>query len=96
MRRLEYFPGEKIILFHSPPVCRLDVSNGEHCGILLVNEIIEAVSPALVVCGRAKSGQGMIKMGKTTVVNPGPLFDGNYAVVDFPSMEIRFGNLDHL
>jgi Icc-related predicted phosphoesterase len=96
LRRLQYFPGEKILLFHTPPVCRLDLSEGEHCGMLLINEIIEAVSPSLVVCGRATSGQGTIKMGKTTVVNPGPLFKGNYAVVDFPSMETRFGNLDNL
>ena len=95
LRRLEYFPGEKILLFHSPPVSRLDVSDGEHFGMLLVNEIIETVSPALVVCGRAKSGQGVVKMGKTTVVNPGPLNQGHYAVVDYPSMEIRFGNLDN-
>ena len=72
------------------------MSDGEHYGMLLVNEIIETVSPALVVCGRAKSGQGVVKMGKTTVINPGPLNQGHYAVVDYPSMEIRFGNMDNL
>lgn len=96
LRRLKYFPGEKILMFHSPPVCRLDMTEDEHCGVLLLNEIIEAVSPVLVFCGRAKSGQGVVKMGKTTVLNPGPLFMGNYAVVDYPTMEIRFGNLDNL
>ncbi len=94
LRRLEYFPGDKILLFHSPPVCRLDMSDGEHCGVLLINEIIERVSPTLVICGRAKLGQGLVKMGKTTVVNPGPLFQGNYAVVDFPSLDVRFGNME--
>jgi Icc-related predicted phosphoesterase len=93
LRRLEYFPGEKILLFHSPPVCRLDVSNGEHYGILLINEIIERVSPQLVMCGRAKSGQGMVKLGNTVVVNPGPLCEGNYAIIDYPSLEIQFKNL---
>ncbi len=94
LRRLQYFPGEKILIFHTPPVSRLDLSDGEHCGILLVNEIIELVSPGLVLCGRAKSGQGVVKMGGTTVVNPGPLFEGNYAMIDYPSKEIRFGNLN--
>src|SRR5258708_4249153 len=40
LRRLEYFPGEKILLFNSPPVCRLDQSEDEHCGVLIINEII--------------------------------------------------------
>jgi hypothetical protein len=70
------------------------MSDGEHCGVLLINEIIERVSPTLVICGRAKLGQGLVKMGKTTVVNPGPLFQGNYAVVDFPSLDVRFGNME--
>lgn len=90
LRRLEYFPGEKILLFHSPPVCRLDNSDGEHCGVLLINEIIEKVSPRLVLCGRARSGQGTVKMGTAVVVNPGPLSGGNYAVIDYPSLDVEF------
>lgn len=96
LRRLEYFPGEKILLFHSPPVCRLDMSDGEHCGVLLINELIERVSPRLVLCGRAKSGQGKVKLGGSVVVNPGPFFDGHYAVIDFPSLEVQFKNVKSL
>jgi Icc-related predicted phosphoesterase len=96
MRRVELFPGEKILMFHSPPVCRLDLSDGEHCGVLLVNEIIERVSPKLVFCGRAKSGQGAVKLGTAVVVNPGPLFEGHYAVVDYPSLRVQFKNLRSL
>jgi len=96
LRRLEYFPGEKILLFHSPPVCRLDQSDGEHCGILLINEIIERVSPKLVLCGRAWSGQGAVKLGTAAVVNPGPLYEGHYAVIDYPSLDVQFKNLKNL
>ncbi len=96
LRRLEYFPSDKILLFHSPPVCRLDLSEGKHCGVLLINEIIERVSPKLVFCGRAKSGQGTVRMGNTTVVNPGFLEDGHYAVIDFPSLEVQFKNLKNI
>jgi Icc-related predicted phosphoesterase len=91
-RRLQYFTGDKILLFHSPPVCRLDVSEGEHCGVLLINEMIEKLSPKLVVCGRATSGQGMVKMGGAVIVNPGPVSKGHYAVVDFPSLTVEFKN----
>jgi len=96
LRRLEYFPGEKILLFHSPPVCRLDLSDGEHCGVLLINELIEKVSPRLVLCGRAKSGQGTVKLGGSVVVNPGPFFEGHYAVIDYPSLDVQFKNVKTL
>ena len=96
LRRVEYFPGEKILLFHSPPVCRLDKSGDEHCGVLLINELIEKVSPRLVVCGRAVSGQGTVKLGTAVVVNPGPYFDGHYGVIDYPSMDVQFKNVKSL
>ncbi len=93
LRLLEYFPGEKILLFHSPPVCRLDHSDGEHFGVLLINEIIERVSPQLVLCGRARSGQGTVKLNDTVVINPGPLNEGHYVIIDYPSLSIQFKNL---
>lgn len=96
MRRIEYFPGEKILLFHSPPVCRLDKSGDEHTGVLLINEIIERVSPQLVFCGRATSGQGTVKLGSAVVVNPGPFFEGHYAVIDYPSLAVQFKNVKSL
>jgi len=96
LRRLEYFPGEKFLLLHSPPVSRLDLSDGEHCGVLLINELIEKVSPKLVMCGRAKKGQGTVKMGPAVVVNPGPFFDGHYAVIDYPSLSVQFKNVKNL
>lgn len=96
LRRVEYFPGEKILLFHSPPVCRLDKSGNEHCGVLLINELIEKVTPKLVICGRAVSGQGTVKLGSAVVVNPGPLYEGHYAVIDYPSMGVQFKNVKSL
>jgi len=93
LRRLEYFPGEKILLFHSPPVCRLDLSENGHCGVLLINELIERVSPKLVLCGRATLGQGMVKLGGSVIVNPGPFFQGHYATIDYPSLDVQFKNV---
>lgn len=93
MRRVEYFPGEKILLFNSPPVSRLDKSGDEHMGVLMINEIIERVSPRLVLCGRASSGQGMVKLGNAVAVNPGPFFEGHYAVIEYPSMNVQFKNV---
>jgi len=96
LRRLEYMPGEKILLFHSPPVCRLDQGDEERVGVLLINEIIERVAPKLLVCGMAEKGQGAVKLGGTHVVNPGPLNQGHYAIVEYPAMEVRFENLVNL
>lgn len=93
LRRLEYYPGEKILLFHSPPVCRLDRSEGGHCGVLFINELIEKLSPRLVLCGRSLEGQGAVQLGPAKVVHPGPLKDGHYAVIDYPSLEVQFRNL---
>lgn len=96
LRRLEFFPGEKVLMFHTPPVCRLDLMNGDHCGVLLINELIERISPKLVLCGKARSGQGVVRMGPAHVVNPGNLADGHYAVIDYPSFEVSFKNLSAL
>jgi Icc-related predicted phosphoesterase len=96
MRRLEYMPGDKILLFHSPPVCRLDQGEEERVGVLLINEIVEKVAPKLLVCGMAEKGQGSVRLGGTLVVNPGPLNQGHYAVVDYPALDVRFENLINL
>jgi hypothetical protein len=74
-------------------VCRLDVAEGEHLGMLFVNDLIEKVTPKLLVCGQANSSPGKVRLGTTTVVNPGPLYQGQYAVVDYPSCEARFERL---
>jgi len=93
MRRLPYMPGEKIVLTYSPPVSRLDIADGERLGVIFVNELIEKAEPKLLVCGRAHSGQGKVVMGPTVVVNPGALFKGQFAVVEYPSFETRFERL---
>lgn len=92
-RHLAYMPGDKVLLTYTPPVCRLDQADGERLGMLFVNDLIEKVNPVLLVCGQAHSSPGQVKLGATTVVNPGALFKGQYAVVDFPSCETRLDKL---
>jgi Icc-related predicted phosphoesterase len=92
-RHLPYMPGEKVLMTYTPPVCRLDQADGERLGMLFVNELIEKVGPRLLVCGQAHSSPGKVKLGTATVVNPGPLYKGQYAVVDYPSCEARFERL---
>ena len=62
----------------------------------MINELIERVTPKLVLCGRAQSGQGVVQLGQTLVVNPGPLFEGHYAIIDYPSLSVQFKNLKTL
>lgn len=91
-RHWRYLTGEKVLLFHTPPVSRLDKSKDERKGAVFLNELIEELSPKLVFHGMAEKGQGWVKLGETVVVNPGFLRDGCYAVVEYPSLDIGFRN----
>ena len=92
-RNLSYMPGDKILMTYTPPVCRLDMADGERLGMLFVNDLIEKTAPKFLVCGQAYSSPGRVLLGSTVVINPGPLFKGQYAVLDYPSCETRFERL---
>lgn len=94
LRTLEFINRDKILIFYSPPVCRLDLKeNGEHCGVIVVNELIERFSPKILICGQA-TNHGVVRLGETVVVNPGLFFmNGKYAVIDFPSLDVQFKSM---
>lgn len=73
-----------IILSHVPPHGTVAdrVHSGHHVGSRTLREFIEREGPPLVVCGHIHEGRGIDRVGGTTVVNPGPLFRGYYAVVE--------------
>ncbi|HLG50805.1 MAG TPA: BON domain-containing protein [Chloroflexota bacterium] len=92
VRRLE---RDLILLFHTPPrFGSLDRHDGALVGSPTIEEIIHTYDPHLVVCGHAANGQGATVVGRTLVVNPGPLCHGAYALIDLASRDVEFRRLE--
>jgi Icc-related predicted phosphoesterase len=75
--------GRHVVLSHCPPWgTDLDLtSGGQHVGSRSLWAFIEQYQPPLVICGHIHEGRGVEEIGATTVVNCGPAFRGDYAVV---------------
>ncbi len=84
-----------ILISHQPP--RNTVNDlagiGRHVGSESVRAFIETVQPLLCFTGHIHEGRGMDSIGRTKVVNPGPLWTGNYAYArvsgDNAEVEVR-------
>lgn len=81
-RRMHFLNPPRILVFHTPPVSRLDLVDNEHHGSSFVNEIITTVSPSFLFCGHVPEACGVEEIGNTVVVNPGALAQGRYALVN--------------
>src|SRR5262245_2860506 len=91
---LQRLDQERILLFHTPPAgTDLDLNRGKHIGAQVVNTVIKAYHPKFVFCGEALHGQGKTLIGSSLVVNPGPLSEGYYAVLDTREKQVYFGDL---
>ncbi len=85
---------DRILLFHTPPAgTDLDLRLGKHIGAPIVNTLIKAYHPHFVFCGEALDGQGKATIGSTLVVNPGPLAEGYYAILDTREKKVYFGDV---
>lgn len=74
-----------ILITHTPPhMSGLDrIYSGEHVGSKKIREFIEEYSPPLHVCGHIHEGRGIVNLGRTIAVNPGPAMVGYYAIARF-------------
>jgi Icc-related predicted phosphoesterase len=71
-----------ILVSHCPPFgTKCDIHSGKHLGSLPVREYIQKNRPAIVLTGHVHESRAVDKIGDTTIVNPGPMFSGNYAEV---------------
>jgi len=83
----ETFDGEwnnLIAIMHNPPkdtVCDT-IEGGIHVGSQGLRDFIEKVKPLAVITGHIHEGIGIDKIGETTVINPGALFEGHYAILE--------------
>jgi len=73
-----------IVISHNPPKdTKVDmITSGLHVGSALYREFLETYQPLLAVSGHVHEAAAVDTIGKTTVINPGPLMEGCYAVVD--------------
>ena len=73
-----------IVVPHAPPFgTRVDIlHSGIHVGSSGVREVIEDLSPDLVLCGHIHEARGEDRIGATKIVNCGPAMNGSYAVVE--------------
>jgi len=69
---------------HAPPrgtACDR-LRSGEHVGSEVVRAFVGRAQPDLVLCGHIHESRGRDRLGRTLVVNPGPVSAGHYALVE--------------
>jgi Icc-related predicted phosphoesterase len=74
----------RIFCPHAPPqgtACDR-LSSGEHVGSAVVRAFVEREQPDLVLCGHIHESRGLDELGRSRIVNPGPVAAGHYAVVE--------------
>ncbi len=74
-----------LLVAHDPPFGTAvdQVGAGNHVGSKAVREFIEAVQPDVCLTGHIHESAAKDTLGRTQVVNPGPLFGGGYAVISW-------------
>src|SRR2546425_1658620 len=73
-----------VLVSHCPPygtLCDL-APDGKNYGSVPVREYVESRKPRLVLCGHVHVARAIDKVEETIIVNPGPLMEGNYAMVN--------------
>ncbi len=88
-RRMHFLNPPRILLFHSPPISKLDLVEGMHKGTQFVNDIIHSVAPSFLFCGHVPTAFGVEEIENTIVINPGALAVGRYAVVDTKRRDVQ-------
>jgi len=88
------FRDRKNIIFitHDPPYkTRLDYlkNEKEHIGEIINRKVIEKYQPLICVCGHMHDNQGIDKIGKTILLNPGYGKFGESAIISLPELKIK-------
>ncbi len=91
---LRHVKQQPFFVFHTPPRRGdIDLEKGVHVGKHVIEELIKTYDPRYAVVGGALDGQGTVYIGPTLVINPGPLRDGHYAVLDTADDSVEFKRL---
>ncbi|WP_462326565.1 metallophosphoesterase family protein [Desulfobaculum sp.] len=72
-----------LLVAHDPPfeTAADKLPGGMHVGSRAVREFIERVQPDVCLCGHIHEARAVDHLGATTIVNPGMLDNGGYAVI---------------
>lgn len=96
-------PENSIFLVHYPPYGFFDKinfksspMNCKHIGFLPYNKIIKKYKPLLVVCGHMHEYQGIKKLGKTLILNPGIAAEGKAAVIEIDEQKKKIKSIKFL
>ncbi len=92
MKNLRSFGQEKILLFHTP--FESTSEDGTVTGSMCVNEIIKYLEPKILFYGMTPPEEKMKIIGDCVTVNPGPLAEGNYALMNTKTMNVEFKKLE--
>jgi Icc-related predicted phosphoesterase len=74
----------RIFCPHAQPygtACDL-LRSGEHVGSPALRALVEREQPRLVLCGHIHESRAQDELGRTLVVNPGPVAAGDYGLVE--------------
>lgn len=78
--------GSRVKIFcpHAPPLGTAcdRLASGEHVGSAVVRAFVEREQPDVVLCGHIHEARAEDEIGRSKVVNPGPVRNGHYAVLD--------------
>ena len=76
-----------ILVSHQPPSLTVTdlVQNGQHVGSESIRTFITQVQPIVCLTAHIHEGRGIDTIGKTQILNPGPLKEGGYAYVEVDS-----------
>lgn len=79
-----------ILVSHQPPFNTIndEVSKGVHVGSPAVRSFIEKYQPLVCFTGHIHEGIGIDTIGKTKIINPGPLWYGKYAYAELSDFQI--------
>jgi len=81
----------RIVVSHPPPrgtaVDRIRL--GLHAGSRSVRQLVEEQQPDLLLCGHIHEAAGEDRLGRTCLLNPGPLARGGYIWVDVDAGGVR-------
>lgn len=85
-RGFEAVAGSRVTVFcpHAPPAgtsCDR-LRSGEHVGSTVIRGFVEREQPDVVLCGHIHEARGEDRVGRSRIVNPGPVSAGHYVVVE--------------
>ena len=80
-----------ILVTHAPPYgTKLDkIGNGKSIGSSSIRKIIEEYHPLVAISGHVHESRAIDILNNTKLLNPGPLKDGYYGIVELNKGQIN-------